>query len=88
MQSPRDIRRLEVEAELSKLHAAQCEARAKAAVLEVERSQLGPLGAAQVARSGITFVGVLVIALAAALVGAVLTSPATIPNAAAATGAR
>jgi hypothetical protein len=72
----RELRRLEVEAELSKLHAAQCDARAKAAALEVERAQLQTQSlVVSTARTGISFVGVLALVLAAAIAGAVLTAP-------------
>lgn len=72
----RELRRLEVEAELSKLHAAQCDARAKAAALEAERAQLQTQSlVASAARTGVSFVGVLVLVLAAAIAGAVLTAP-------------
>ena len=74
--NPRDIRRLEVEATLAQLHATQCEARAKAAVLEVERAQLAPFGAAPAMRSGLGFVVVvLAIGLAVALASAVADAP-------------
>lgn len=71
--TPHEVRRLEVEAELSKLRAAQDDARAKSAALEAERALLTPMfGAPSVprTRSGIGFGMMLALAIAAALAGA------------------
>jgi hypothetical protein len=87
MLNANQIRALELDAEIAKAHATHVEAKSKIAQLESQRALLQTqsqvVGAA---RSGLSFVTVLVIALAAALAGAVLTSPPTRSHAAAGAG--
>jgi hypothetical protein len=76
MLSPHELRALEIDAELAKLHATHVEAKSKIAQLESQRALLQTQSSiASTARSGLSFVGVLVLVLAAALAGAVLTGP-------------
>ena len=74
MLSPHELRALEIDAELARLHATHVEAKSKMAALESQRALLQTQSqVVSAARTGGSFVGVLVLVLAAALAGAVLT---------------
>ena len=74
MLNPHELKALELDAELARLHATHVEAKSKIAALESQRAMLQTQSQiVSPARSGLTIVAVLAIALAAALAGAAVT---------------